>query len=207
MSSTQAATAQAKAPGSGNKIYIAFVPWVLFTLVAQHSTLKLGAALALVAAIVIAIPGIVNGRPKLLELGAVITFAAFAVLAFTADHSVTTWMARYARGIAAAVLALIAFGSLLVTPFTEQYARESVPKQFWGSPQFKQINRKLTMMWGSVFLAMIPFHIAAGLLDHKWSNIAFNWVVPIYLLVWAGKRTAAVSGDDGDARPQVAATR
>jgi hypothetical protein len=116
-------------------------------------------------------------------------------------------MARYARGIAAAVLALIAFGSLLVTPFTEQYARESVPKQFWGSPQFKQINRKLTMMWGSVFLAMIPFHIAAGLLDHKWSNIAFNWVVPIYLLVWAGKRTAAVSGDDGDARPQVAATR
>jgi len=33
----------------------------------------------------------------------------------------------------AAGLALIAFTSLLFVPFTEQYARESVPQQFWHS--------------------------------------------------------------------------
>lgn len=41
----------------------------------------------------------------------------------------------YARAVAAGLLALIAFCSLLLTPFTEQYAREQVPQQFWSSPR------------------------------------------------------------------------
>jgi hypothetical protein len=50
---------------------------------------------------------------------------------------------------------LIAFGSLLFTPFTEQYARESVPRQFWSSPAFKQTNRRLTIMWAFAEVAAV----------------------------------------------------
>ena len=51
--------------GPGKKIYLAFIPWVLFTLVAQHSTLKAAAVAALVASIAIAVPSLSAGRPKL----------------------------------------------------------------------------------------------------------------------------------------------
>lgn len=71
---------------------------------------------------------------------------------------------RYSRAIAAG-LSAIGFGSLLVVPFTEQYARESVPRQFWSSPQFKPINRHLTTMWALVFAAMVPAHVIAGALE------------------------------------------
>jgi hypothetical protein len=42
------------------------------------------------------------------------------VLALQADAATTEWLVRYARAVSAGLLALISFGSLLWTPFTEQ---------------------------------------------------------------------------------------
>jgi hypothetical protein len=188
----------AKKDGPNFGIYIAFVPWVLLTLITQHDTLKAASVVALLASAAIALPSLLSGRPKLLELGAVLAFVGFTIVAFAADASTTAWLARYARAIAAGRLALIAFGSLLMTPFTEQYARESVPRQFWSSPRFKAINRQLTLMWALVFTIMIPSHIIAGAIDTRRANTIFNWVIPVVLIVWAAKRTAAVSGASDD---------
>lgn len=195
MSSTTVSepSSQADAAGPGSGIYLAFIPWVVFTLVAQHSTLKLAAVGALLASGVIAARSVRAGGVKVLELGAVLAFVAFTVVAFTADSATAAFVDRYARAIAAGLLSLIALGSLLVVPFTEQYARETVPRQLWSSPQFKQINRKLTTTWGLVFAAMIPAHVIAGALDTHRANLIFNWAIPIALVIWAAKQTARLS--------------
>jgi hypothetical protein len=96
---------------------------VLFWFLASHDTAQLAAVLALAA------------------------FVGIAAIAFAVDPAGGDTLARYARGIAAGLLSLIAFASLLFVPFTEQYARESVPEQFWSSPRFKAVNRRLTTMW------------------------------------------------------------
>jgi hypothetical protein len=189
----------AEPSGGGKGIFIALIPWIVFTVLASHATLKLGALAALAAAIVIAVPGIRAGRPKLLEVGAVVTFIGFAVVAFLADGETAHWVARYARGIAALILALISFASLLFTPFTEEYAREQVPEQYWGSPKFREINRKLTTMWACIFAAMVPFHAIAGTIDTKPGNIVFNWAIPLGLVYWGIKRS--VAPDESDAAP------
>ena len=188
---TSPSTESDSGPGSG--IFVAFLPWVLFTLVTQHDSLIAASVVALLAAVAISVPSVLRGRPKVLELAAVAAFAGFTAVALFADTAADIDVARYARAIAAAGLALTAFGSLLFVPFTEQYARESVPRQFWNSPAFKQINRQLTVMWGCVFTAMIPSHLIAGAIDTHRSNTIFNWVIPILLVVWAVKRTAAVT--------------
>ncbi|HEY1688787.1 MAG TPA: hypothetical protein VGF95_07960 [Solirubrobacteraceae bacterium] len=177
----------------GSGIFIALVPWVLFTLIAQHGTLKIASIAALVIAIGISLPGIKAGSPKLLELGAVVAFAGFTLVAFAADPSAGEFVERYARGIAAALLALIAFASLAAVPFTEQYAREEVPRELWSSPRFKSVNRRLTLMWGTVFAAMVPFHIAAGAIDTRPTNIVLNWVVPIGLVMWGIKQMSVIT--------------
>jgi hypothetical protein len=178
----------------GAGIYVAFVPWVLFTLVTQHVSLPAAAVVALAASIVISLPAILAGRPKVLELGAVLAFAGFTAVAFAADPATSEWVVRYARAIAAGILALIAFGSLLFVPFTEQYARESVPRRFWSSAEFQHVNRRLTIMWAWVFVAMIPSHVIAGAIDTHRANLIFNWAVPAVLIGWAAKRTASPSG-------------
>ena len=185
------ATNQEGTRGSG--VFIALVPWVLFTIIAEHGTLKIASVAALVIAVGISLPGIIKGRPKLLELGAVVAFVGFTVVAFAADASLGEFVERYARAIAAALLALIAFASLATVPFTEQYAREEVPQELWSSPTFKSVNRRLTLMWGTVFAAMVPFHIAAGAIDTRPTNIVLNWVIPIGLVLWGIKQTSVIT--------------
>jgi hypothetical protein len=174
-------------------IFLALVPWALFTVIAEHGTLKLASIAALVIAAGISRPGIQAGRPKALEIGAVVAFAGFTVVALTADASTAEFVERYARAIAAGLLALIAFGSLVTVPFTEQYAREKVPQELWSSPRFKSVNRRLTLMWGCVFAAMVPFHIAAGAIDTRPTNIVLNWMIPIGLVVWGVKQTQTIT--------------
>jgi hypothetical protein len=188
--------ANAEPTGGGKGIFVALVPWLVFTVLAAHASLKLGSLAALVAAIVIAVPGVRAGRPKLIEVGAVATFIGFLVVAFLVDASTAHSVARYARGIAALILSLISFASLLFTPFTEQYARDQVPERYWGSPKFKSINRKLTTMWAFVFAAMVPFHVIAGAIDTTRGNIIFNWGVPLALVLWAIKRSSALGESD-----------
>ena len=184
---------------AGRRIYLAFAPWALFTLVTQHDSLTTAAGLALAAAVAISIPSVLKGRPKMLELSAVIAFAAFTAVGCTADPATAEWVARYARAIAAGGLALTAFGSLLFVPFTEQYARESVPAQWWATESFRCLNRRLTTMWAWVFIAIVPSHLIAGAVDTHQADVIFNWVIPTVLIVWAAKRTAAVSDSPNQA--------
>ncbi len=185
----------AEKSGKGFGIYVALAPWVAFTLLAAHSSMKLASIVALFASVVIAAPAVKARKPKLLELGAVLTFAVFTVIAFTADAPTADWVAKYARGLAAGGLSLIAFGSLLFTPFTEQYAREQVAERFWNTPKFKETNRRLTLMWGAVFAAMIPFHVIAAQINTTRGNLIFNWVIPIGLVVWAIKQSTGEKDD------------
>jgi hypothetical protein len=192
MSAATASTPRESATGSN--LYVAFVPWVLFSFVSHHDTLLAGSVVALAAALFIA----ARSGPKLPEIAAILAFTGFTVAAILVDASVATDLTRYARAIAAGVLALMAFGSLLGTPFTEQYARESVPREHWGSPAFRAVNRKITAMWGLVFTLMVPSHILAGAIDTQHANLFLNWVVPVVLVVWAVKRTDAItSGAEG----------
>lgn len=182
----------------GSNIYVAFVPWLLFSVITTHAEVRAAAVIALVAAVVISLPSIRDGRPKALEIGTIVAFVGFTIVALTADAETREWLARYARGIAAALLALIAFGSLLRTPFTEQYARESVPSEYWSSPRFKAINRQLTTMWGLVFLLMVPSHVAAGAIDTHRAATIFNWVIPVGLVVIAVKLQEKLADADDD---------
>jgi hypothetical protein len=197
MSSTTAQTQ----PKHQNGMYIALIPWILFTVIAQHGTLKIASIAALVLGIGIALPGIRAGRPKAIEVGAAVAFVGFTIVAFAVDTNTAHWLTRYARAIAAALLALIAYGSLLFTPFTEQYARVQVPRQFWGSERFKAVNRQLTLLWAHVFTLMVVSHIIAGTINHRGTNIVFNWVIPIFLVLSAMKKVPEIAheGDHGTA--------
>jgi hypothetical protein len=192
VTSNKEATRSSEATHSSG-LFVALVPWVLFTVIAEHGTLQLASIAALVIAVAISRPGIQAGRPKALEIGAVVAFAGFTLVALTADASTAEFVERYARAIAAALLALIAFGSLATVPFTEQYARERISPELWSSPRFKSVNRRLTLMWGCVFATMVPFHIAAGAIDTRATNIALNWVIPIGLVVWAVQQTQTIT--------------
>jgi hypothetical protein len=193
MSTATADAPRDDAPATGGNLYVAFIPWLVFSFVTHHDTLLAGSVVALAAALFLA----ARSGPKLPEIAAILAFTGFTVAAVVVDASTAAELTRYGRAIAAGVLALMAFGSLLGTPFTEQYAREQVPREVWGTPAFRAVNRRITAMWGCVFALMVPAHVLAGAIDTQHANLFLNWLVPVALVVWAVHRTQAIT--DGEA--------
>jgi hypothetical protein len=165
-----------------------FVPWIVFDVVAGPSTWKFAAFAALVCAVVLNLPEMRRGGPKVLDTVGIAFFAVVSVLGLALGRGDALWLETYAATIANGVVAVVALGSLLFTPFTEAYAKESAPQRVWGTPLFRHVNVVLTALWGGVFavtavLGLLAVHAAPGASD--W----LNWVIPIALLVGAVRIT------------------
>jgi len=171
----------------GNPI-VAFAPWIIYWVVANSpSTWLYGALAAAISAIILAIPDAKTRRLKILDVATIVFFVAICIVGLVGGAHDRDWMDTYSGPLSSGALALIALGSLAVVPFTEQYARESVPREQWSDPTFKRINRDLTLMWGLVFVLVA----VSGLIAVKVPSTSdwTNWVIPIALLVGAFKFT------------------
>ena len=147
-----------------------------------------------------------QGGIKMIDVTSAAVFAVLAVVGFAGGDA---WIINWGRATAAFVLAAVMLISAATVPFSEQYARESVPQQYWTSPVFRAKNRKISALWGVVMLVMTGSHlIATVLLDDGVTAGQFllNWAVPallVYAAIKQSKKIAAVN-----ALPQTAgATR
>ncbi len=74
------------------------------------------------------------------------------ILAITHPGHIETW-SRYAQFGSHLVLTILVFGSILVgRPFPESYARTATPKELWHTKEFKDVNRRISAVWGVTFL-------------------------------------------------------
>jgi uncharacterized membrane protein len=181
-------------------IFLGFVPWIVFSVVAGPSTWMWAALAALVCSLVLSVPDLRRNRSiSILDGAGLVFFAVLVVLALVLDRAALQPIEDRAQLISSVVIALVALGSLAVgRPFTEYYARQQTPREYWNSPTFKQINRVITGVWGGVFVLNALCDAAVAYLGA--SPDVFNWVVPIVAIVAAVKFTGwypdHVTGDD-----------
>ncbi len=198
------------------KMFVSLIPWVLFTVIAGHAGSGFVAWAAVVAGLItigITVKGLgertVDGQRssvKVIDAAGIVTFGVMAALAFTGSDDLRQNIVDYGRGACALVLAVVMLGSLLVVPFTEQYARELTPRQYWKSPVFRSVNRHISAAFGVAVLAMTGCHFYSGYLEsHSGlsmaANLILNWVLPVLFIVAALKYTDRVKA--GTDRPAV----
>jgi uncharacterized membrane protein len=176
--------------------FAGFVPWIIFWVVANSpSTWEYGAIGAALAGIILALPWTTHRSVKILDVATIVFFVALAVIGAVAGAEDRDWLDRYSMVISSGALGLLALGSLAFVPFTEQYVREQTPPEVWGNPEFRRINRVLTLVWALTFIATAVLGciavIAPGTSD--WTN----WMLPIVLIVGAFKFTTRYSERTG----------
>lgn len=161
-----------------------FSPWVLFLLANRFTSFSGAVALGLVAGLVVAARAIGHHHLHLLDVASVVYFAGLG-LALEAVHptSVVYW-SRYAQAGSHAFLTLIVLGSVAVgRPFTESYARQTTPKELWGTPQFRAVNRQISLVWGLAFLVGTVSLIIAGSVTGR--PFLLRILIPFGALAWA----------------------
>ncbi|MEU6313278.1 hypothetical protein [Streptomyces sp. NPDC047014] len=174
-----------RSTGATGNPFVSLIPWVVFAVVDRAAPSPQWAALSAAAtAVVIAWPSFAARSPRILDVSAIVLFLALAVAAFLVGPDGQEVIAHYGRTIATGSLALIVFATLPVRPFTEQYARLTVPRELWNTPRFQHVNRVLSAGWGTAFAFMTLCHlIAAGQPDDRRLSTIFNWLLPIAAII------------------------
>lgn len=199
---------------SAKSILIGFLPWIAFSMISTRvgpGAVGMAALIALVVAAVLVARSVARGQsPKLLELTGMVTFAAMGVWALV-DPASDAFLAFYGRGVAALVLAAVIVATLASRPFTEQYARESVPQEYWDSPRFHEVNRKISAAWAGTVAVMGVGHLIAGALAQNAAeyggylasrpgDLILNWLIPGLLVLLTVRYTRRVTGTDAPAQ-------
>jgi hypothetical protein len=173
-----------------NNPFVGFAPWIIFWVVSSPSSWEWATLGALIAAVILAVPSAERGSLKILDVGSIAFFAVLSLFAIFLDPAELDWVEDYSQAISSGALAIIALGSLAFVPFTEQYARETAPREVWDEPGFKRANFVLTAMWGGVFAVSAILGIIAQGVDSSTAREWLNWIIPIVLVVGAFKYTA-----------------
>ena len=197
-------------------IITGFIPQLIaFAVLANWLPLGWAAVAGLAVALaLIAVTAFRGGIKVLLVVQAVI-LAVFAVVGFTAGHHDATAFEPYARGVASLALGAFIVATSFSFPFTAQFARSSVPEQYWHSPRFLAINRRLSLTWGVAVLAVGASHLAAAYLGSSAPviRLLLDWGVPIFAAYRAysiTKRTVARADQpqpDGSDQPAAPSAR
>lgn len=170
-------------------VVLGFAPWIIFTVLCAPTTWEWATLTALLATLVVAVPDWRRTREvSLLDVVSAVFFAVLSVLALVLDRADLLWVENRAQLLSSAVLTLVVLAGLAIgRPFTEHYARESVPRQFWSSPTFHRVNVVITAVWAAAFavntLCDVVVMIAPG------TSSLLNWVVPALVIVAAVRFT------------------
>ncbi|MGW7635749.1 hypothetical protein [Streptomyces decoyicus] len=134
---------------------IGMTPWIAMSVLVGPGRYELAVGVSLALAVAIVIAGRIRSPGaslKILEISDVVFFAAMAVIGIFASPGMHRWLESYSGELSNIALMVIALGSMAVkVPFTLQYAREQVPREFWDNPRFLRTNYRITGAWAAAF--------------------------------------------------------
>jgi hypothetical protein len=172
-------------------LILAFLPLIAFSLLSRFLSHSFIGVAGLVAA-VIALAAIAASRPvwppKILNACSLVLFALIAVLGFTLGKNDDRWLATWGGAGIGIVLGLTILALVPVMPFTEQFARETVPRSAWASPAFKKINRVLSAAWGVAIVGIGVSRVAAAAINghttRRLPELLLGLAVPVVIVVY-----------------------
>jgi hypothetical protein len=166
-------------------LILSFLPLITFSLLARvlpHGDIGVAALIAAVIALIALATSRPAWPPKILGTCSLVLFAVIAVLGFTLDSNDDRWLATWGCAGVGLVIGLIILALIPVMPFTEQFARESTPQAYWGSPTFKKINRVLSTTWGAAIFGLGICRVAAAAIGGRLPEILLGAIIPVVII-------------------------
>ena len=172
-------------------LILAFLPLIVFSLLSRllpHGDIGIAGLAAALVALAVILTSHPIWPPKILNTCSFVLFALIAILGFTLGKNDDRWLATWGGAGIGLVLGAIILILVPVMPFTEQFARESVPQAQWSSPIFKKINRVLSTGWGLAIFGIGVSRVAAAAVNghttRRLPDILLGLVIPVVIIVY-----------------------
>lgn len=164
-------------------------PWIIYWILVGNVDFRLSVLIAFGVAAFQTLQTFMRGQvPKVLDIGSTAAFAILTIVTFATDDR---FLERWIQPLTSAALLVIALGSILIgKPFTRQYARESVPQEYWESPGFLRTTLLISWAWVAVFVVMTVSQLVPPIVDGQNTfyeqndtvGVIFYWVIPFLAL-------------------------
>ncbi|WFU01547.1 hypothetical protein QA648_15650 [Rhizobium sp. CB3171] len=135
-------------------LLLAFLPFIVFAVADGFvgPTVALFLA-ALVSFVLLLRDWFILGKvPKILDIGTTILFGGLSLYVLFGGATGSIFAVRLA--VDAGLLAIVLISIAIRRPFTLQYAREQVSREFWDHPVFIRTNYIITSVWALAFTMM-----------------------------------------------------
>ncbi len=161
------------------KLLLAFSPWIAFWIISSgHSMVWLQIGIT-VAAVLVLVMGITRLHRGLILWAGVVFFAFALVCVVFLKNS---WVIHHLGILASGTLLTATLFSIVIgRPFTEEYARDHVPKELWDSPAFIRSSYTVTGTWGFIFLVNTLVNVVKPYYP-EWGEWSFRGVELIVLV-------------------------
>jgi hypothetical protein len=165
-----------------------FSPWLAFLLGSRVTSLYGAVAAGIAVAAVVAGRAVARRRLHLLDVAGLGYFLALGAVLIAVHPGHLEFWSRYAQAGSHIALTLIVFGSILIGhPFTESYARHTVPAAVQHTRQFHAINQRISAVWGLAFLAGTISLLVAGSVGDR--QVLLRVIIPFGALYLAYRYT------------------
>jgi hypothetical protein len=178
-------------------LIIGFSPLIAFSLLTKilpSGDIGVAGLVAALLALAVMLTSRPIWPPKILNICSLVIFTVLAVLGFSLDKGDKVWLATWPGGGVAIIIGAVILLLVPIIPFTEQYAKESVPKEEWGTPTFNRVNHGLSVAWGGSIVLIGFARVAAEAVarhssSHHVAQILLGAAVPAIIIVYMLKFT------------------
>jgi hypothetical protein len=172
-------------------LILAFTPLIVFSLLTRvlpQGDIGVAALVAVAAALAAMATSRPFWPPKIINACSLVMFSVLAAAGFTLGSHDDRWLATWGGSGVGLVLGLVILVLIPYLPFTEQFARETTPQAYWGSPTFKKINRVLSIGWGAAIFALGASRVLGAALSRGTASrvpeLLFGLAVPVVVIVY-----------------------
>jgi intracellular septation protein A len=161
---------------------LAFVPWIVFGFASGFNHWRVATGGGLILCVVyLAVLSRRGISIKLTDWTTLIIFVVGAVLTIGLRSPV---FPVYGAVIIWTCFALGAWGSVAIgRPFTEVYAREKAPPEFWEHAVFIRLNLLMTLVWCGLMTVNIGFAVIGVMVGGNLAKPLLSFALPAVLLV------------------------
>ena len=172
---------QKKSSDAANGL-LSFAPWIVYGFASGFKHLRVASGGGLILCIVLLAVAVRGGRSIKLMDWTTLTFFAIASVLTIGIRSTT--FPVYNAVVVWSCFAIAAWSSVIVgRPFTQAYARENAPPEFWNNPVFIRLNLIMTLVWCGLMTVNVGFAAIGVIIGGKLAPPLFGFAMPTALLI------------------------
>ena len=160
---------------------VSFMPWIVFGVASGLNHWRVATGGGLILCVVYL--AVLSRRGISIKLTDWTTLIFFVIASVMMIGLRSTTFTVYSAVIIWTCFALGAWGSVAVGhPFTEVYAREKAPREFWENPVFIRLNLLMTLVWCALMTVNIGFAIIGVIVGGNLAKPLLSFALPMGLL-------------------------